>query len=76
MRPPSRKGIKWKPEWIEKRSKSIIEKGSRKGKCISEAQKLKISEKLKNKPKSEDFKKQVSETMKKVWESRKLVKLK
>jgi hypothetical protein len=45
--PPSRKGVKWKKEWIEKRSNTIIKSGSRKGRKISEEQKIKISNKLK-----------------------------
>lgn len=71
LKPPSRKGISWKPEWIEKRSKTVIKSGCQKNKIISETQRKQISDKLKGVTKPEEFKKKVSETMKKVWESRK-----
>lgn len=74
LTPPSRKGIKWKPEWIEKRSKTVIESGCQKNKVISKEQREAISKKLKGVPKSEEFKKAVSEKMKKIWQERKSVK--
>jgi len=46
LRPPSRKGIKWKKEWIEKREATAKKNGSR-SRIISESQKKRISEKLK-----------------------------
>jgi hypothetical protein len=49
LRPPSRKGIKWKRESIEKRSNSLIKSGKGKNKIISDAQKKIISEKIKAK---------------------------
>ena len=76
LMPPSRKGVKWKPEWIEKRSNTIVKNGSRKGKPVSEEQKMKISIKLKGVPKSDDFKRKVSETAKENWRKRKQFKLK
>lgn len=76
LRPPSRKGIKWKPEWIEKRSNSIVKNGSRKGKKLSEEQKLKITNTLKKIKRTEEFKTNVSNSMKEVWKQRKLIKSK
>jgi hypothetical protein len=47
LRPPSRKGKKWKPEWIAKRSATVKKTGCQKGKIISVEQRAKISQKLK-----------------------------
>lgn len=40
LRPPSRKGVKWKPEWIAKRSETVRRTGCLKGRTISESQRL------------------------------------
>lgn len=49
-RPPSRLGHKWSKESIDKRSRTIIESGSRKNVRMSEEQKAKISKTLKGRP--------------------------
>ena len=47
LRPPSRKGIKWTPEQISKRSATVKATGCQKNKIISAEQRAKISSKLK-----------------------------
>jgi hypothetical protein len=38
LRPPSRKGIKWKPEWITKRTETVKRTGCLKGRKMTPAQ--------------------------------------